>query len=226
MLKETGYQEKFVILKPWIHQIIDGVKKDLKNEHLKIDKGFCKRYFLGKNAQQVTIEEMAEAYLQDIEAGNVGLGEFIATRWLLKHADIYHFFEEQLKKTHPQFEELECLSEAEATPLKEVALHQFGPQKTYIFCVFNSVVFPSSIFDSLRELALAEHQKCKEETEVFTQLKTVDSLRQRYEREVSALKDRCDKKVSGIEKKYHKDMEALKRQISQLQKKLSESKVS
>ena len=48
MLKETGYQEKIEIVAPWLDEIVETVKKDLKNEHLKVDKAFCKKYFLGK----------------------------------------------------------------------------------------------------------------------------------------------------------------------------------
>src|SRR4051794_29125719 len=109
MLKDTGYQEKFVMLKTWIPEIVEGVKKDLKNEHLKIDKAFCKRYFLGKSLMQIQTPEMAVAYEKDIADGNAGLGEFIATRWLLKNTDVYGYFEMKLKSLTSDFEALEEL---------------------------------------------------------------------------------------------------------------------
>ena len=46
MLKETEYQEKFELIVPWMAQIIEVVKKDLKNEYFKIFVGI----FLEKEA--------------------------------------------------------------------------------------------------------------------------------------------------------------------------------
>lgn len=216
MLKDTTYQEKFVILQMWIEEIIDAVKKDLKVEHLSKDKNFCRRYFLGKNPSQVDQKAFCEAYVQDIAAGNVGLGEFIASRWLLKNTDIYGYFEEKLKKITPDFEQLNELDEKLSESLIKESLSDFGAKKTYIFSVFNSVVFPKKVYDNLKENAEKEtHEERNKKEEVKEKLTLVE-MEKRHDREMRGLKDRYEKKLSGLQKKYLTDTAALKKEIERL----------
>jgi hypothetical protein len=154
-----GYKEKFEMLRPWIKSIVGAVKKDLKQEHLKIDQKFCKRYFLGKNALNVTTAEMATAYDNEIAEGNVGLGEFIASRWVLNNREIYDYFEEKLNKLTPNFDEIAALPEGLSQNLMQGAIKQFGAVNTYLFCILNSVVFPESLLKELRSLAEEEEKK-------------------------------------------------------------------
>ncbi|MCH9627024.1 MAG: hypothetical protein S4CHLAM2_06580 [Chlamydiales bacterium] len=217
MLKETGYQEKFELLRPWLGRVIETVKKDLRNEHLKVDREFCKRYFLGKNFHRISLEEMAEAYYKDIQGGNTGLGEFITSRWLLKNTDVYGFFEKQLLAISEDFDALDALPEEVATSLLEGSVQTFGPIKTYLFAVLNSVVFPEKLYEDLRNQA--ENESKKEEEKVVAESLAV--MQKRHRRELSALTDRYEKKLSGLQRKYLKDTEGLKEQVSQLQKKLS-----
>lgn len=156
MLKETGYKEKFEILRPWLLDVFQQVKKDLRNEHLRIDKGFCRRYFKGKSRTLVQAEEMVDAYCKDIAEGNEGLAEFIATRYLTKNNDVYTFFESKLKSLTADFDTLDILPEPFAHTLKKEAVAQFGAVRTYLFSVFNSVVFPSTLYQTLREEALKD----------------------------------------------------------------------
>lgn len=221
MLKEMGYQEKFELLKPWLVDIIEVVKKDLKNEHLKIDKEFCRRYFLGKNFMQVQVKEMADAYAQDITTGNLGLGEFIASRWLLKNSDVYEYFEKWLTNISQDFDKLEELAETEALPILEGAIQEFGPTKTYLFSILNSVVFSERLYEGLRQKALEEREVIEQEAEAKQMIESLEAMQKRHQREMSALTDRYEKKLGGLQRKYHRDMEILKKQISQLQKKLS-----
>lgn len=222
MLKDAGYQEKIELLSCWLEEIINTVKKDLKNEHLKIDRQFSKKYFLGRNPNTVSIKEMAEAYRRDILDGNVGLGEFIATRWLLKNTDIYGYFETHLKQISEDFENLDELPEELSAKLLKESIERFGAKKTYIFSVFNSVVFPNSAYSGLKELANKESDHKQQEIQEMQIIETIESLQKRHGREFSALQDRYEKKLSGLQKKYLKDIEALKKQISSLQKKLNE----
>lgn len=221
MLKETGYQEKFELLRPWLADIIDVVKKDLRNEHLKIDKEFCRRYFLGKNFIHVPLQEMADAYYRDIHDGNVGLGEFIASRWLLKNTDVYGFFEKVLKTVSDDFDELEELPEEIAAPLLKGAVSEFGATRTYLFSVLNSVVFPEAVYDGLRKLALEETEKMRQEAETVQVAESLEAMQKRHSREMSAMSDRYEKKLNGLQRKYLRDMEIMKKQVSRLQKKLS-----
>ncbi|MCH9610494.1 MAG: hypothetical protein S4CHLAM81_01380 [Chlamydiales bacterium] len=218
----SEYQEKFALLEPWVEGIIETVKKDLKNEHLKKDRNFCKRYFLGKNFNMVSVEEMAPAYLQEISQGNVGLGEFITSRWLLKNSDVYDFFESELSKVNPDFETIEALDAELSKRLIEGSVKQFGHVRSYLFAVLNSVTFSKDLFDELREKALVEEKRESEELTARLKEESLDSMQKRHERELGSIQNRYDKKFSGLQKKYVKDTENLKKQISALTKKLAE----
>ena len=219
MSEESEYQGKFILIKPWLVEIIKVVKKDLKNEHLKIDREFCKRYFMGKNILQIQPEEMAPAYEKDIAEGNLGLGEFIASRWLLKWTELYDYFESKLSAIQDDFEQLETFSSVQSLPIVEGASKEFGAKNTYIFSIFNSVVFPEEILAKLRKRALTETDKLEEQQKKNKEAETMEKMQRRHERETSALKDRFEKKLSGLQKKYLRDTESLKKQISGLQKK-------
>ncbi len=221
MQKETTYQEKIRIVEPWLEEIIDVVKKDLKNEHLKADKPFCKKYFLGKNPAQLSVKEMADAYRVDIAQGNVGLGEFIATRWLLRHTDIYAYFEEKIKGVSEDFEQLDQLPQELSDSLMLSSVKHFGAKKSYLFAIFNSVVFPPTTYSRLKELALQERESTEKEAAAEKIKETVETMQARHVREMTALTDRYEKKLLGMQKKYLNDVAGLKKQIAQLQKKLS-----
>ncbi len=222
MIKESGYQEKIEMATPWLAEVIELIKKDLKNEHLKIDRDFCKRYFLGKGPNMVTIAEMVPAYLQDIKEGNVGLGEFIASRWILKNTDVYGFFEEELKKLNPDFDTLPDLDETLAHSLMKQSMKQFGAVKTYLFCLFNSVVFSDTLYAELRKNALAHSAHLKEEKEKEEVERSLEAMQKRHAREIAALSERHEKKLAGMQKMYLNDTEVLKSQIRNLQSKMSD----
>jgi len=154
MLKNATYKEKFALLNPWIPYIIDSIKKDLKNDHLKQDWQFSKRYLNGKPASKLTTEELIQGYseaLQDSEKGEA-LAEFIANRWLLKHTDLYDYFEAKLSAIHPDFVEIEELELKSSQEIIKGAVVQFGALHTYLFSVINSVVFPPDCPYSLEQL--------------------------------------------------------------------------
>jgi hypothetical protein len=218
MLKETGYQEKIEWIRPWLVQVIEVVKKDLKQEHLKIDREFCKKYFLGKGYNSVTADQMAPAYAADIAAGNVGLGEFIASRWLLKNTDVYEFFERKLKPITPDFDQLDMIDEGISTQIMKEAVDLFGAVRTYLFVVLNSVVFPETVIANLRLQAqnyTTQHEKTQEEERIE---KNLENMQKKHQREMAALMDKHEKRLVGLQKKYLKDTEMLKEQVRRLQK--------
>lgn len=221
MLKETGYQEKIEMLTPWLEEIFETIKRDLKNEHLKVDRQFCKKYLLGKSPGQITVPEMVEAYRKDIAVGNESLGEFIATRWLLKNTDIYGYFEEKIKALSDDFEKLEVLPQDLSDSLMHSSVTVFGAKKTYVFSVFNSVVFPQSTYMRLKELASEETHLADQAHTVQRTHETLEAMHLRHSREIAALTDRFEKKINGMQKKYLADVEALKKQVALLQKKLA-----
>ena len=81
----------------------------------------------------------------------------------MKCTDVYDYFEKQLSSIDPDFEKLESLNVERSQSLVEKSVEQFGAKSTYIFSVFNSVVFPDEIFVNLRKLALAETDELVEQ---------------------------------------------------------------
>src|SRR5438132_626934 len=99
---ELSYAQKFAELQPFYQAIFSSVKKDLRDEHLKMDRNFFKRNFLNKELAKLTVEDLVLVYPKLIQAGSEPVAEFIANRWLLRHMDIYTFFEQKLQKIAPQ----------------------------------------------------------------------------------------------------------------------------
>lgn len=83
MYKNASYKEKFALLNDWFGLVIDSVKKDLKNEHLKKDLYFVKKFLGSKNLNKLTTEDLTEAYQRAIVEEEKGeeLAEFITSRW-------------------------------------------------------------------------------------------------------------------------------------------------
>ena len=223
MLKETGYKEKFVILAPWMPEIVDSIKKNIKTEHLRADAGFVKRYFSGKNINKLTTEELAEAYTDAMaNAESVDdLGEFITNRWLLKHGELYNYFEHELSKVNPNFSEIDSIDEGVAMSIMEGSVHQFGAPATYLFCVLNSVVFPKKVYSILEQRAKDTKEKSIVDVETRNETLKAQSVEQNYQLQISRLTDKYEKKISGLEKKYITDVALLKKQVANLQRKLN-----
>jgi hypothetical protein len=222
MYKDTTYKEKFAILKPWMPTIIETIKKDLKTEHLKRDNVFLKTYFPSKNPNKLTTEEMVKAYSHAVANADNGenLGEFLTNRWLLKNGDIYHYFEQELNAIAPNFTELSEIDKSKALPLMQHSVDKFGALATYLFSVLNSVVFPDEVYQALRQKAEAEVET-EERNELLEKEKQADEdMQKAHAREIARLTDKYEKKLAGLQKKYVQDMDALKKQISALQRRL------
>lgn len=227
MYKDTTFKEKFAILNPWIPSIIDSIKKDLKNEHLKRDFVFLKTYFPSKNANKLTTEEMVKAYTHAVNNADNGenLGEFLTNRWLLRNGEIYHYFEQALNEINPNFTELTEIDHAKATQLMDESVRKFGAPATYMFAVLNSVVFPKDVYETLRKKA-DTYAADKTKQDALAQDRKVEADQQKaHELEIARLTDKYEKKLAGIQKKYTIDTDALKKQIALLQRKL-ESKTA
>lgn len=162
MLKEISYKEKFTSIEPWAIFLIKSVKKDLKKEHLRSNPQLVRKYFVRKMVEKLTLEELTEGYLQEVKEGNEEVGDWITSRWMLKNAEIYHFFAEKLAEINPQFDEIEVLDEKQGWELMREAVGIYGSSLTYVFCILNSVAFNEAIYKELREHALAELQSMKE----------------------------------------------------------------
>ena len=220
MLKDATYKQKYQMLTPWMPHIIEQVKKDLKQEHLRQDFAFARLYLGGKNINKVSLNELAEGYTQALQnQESDDLAEFISSRWILKNTEIYEFFEKELTQVHEKFSEIELLEEGFSKALIEKATAAFGTPKTYIFSVMNAVVFPEKFYKQLKEKAEAEKNNLEQEEKRALDTSSIEKLKASYELELKRLEERHEKKLSGFERKYQKDIEVLKKQVANLQKK-------
>ncbi len=225
MLKDATYKEKFGILGQWMPEIMESIKKDVKNEHLKKDWIFAKKYFPGKNLNKITNSELADGYKLALnqEEKAEELAEFISNCWLLKYGELYHYFEEQLAKVNPNFSEIVLLEPAKSQEISDEAIKQFGAYKTYLFSVLNSVAFQEKDLNNLK--ALAEKNSKDAEDAVIAQSKnqSLEEMQKLNDLHIARLTDKYEKKISGLQKKYMQDVEAFKKQIAILQAKLSKT---
>lgn len=224
MYKNATYKEKFADLQEWIPFLVESVKKDLRNEHLKKDFYFVKKFLSSKNIHKITIEELAQAYQKAIQEEEKGedLAEFITSRWLLKNSELYEFFERRLSEIDSDFTNLEEIDSARAQALIDASICQFGAPQTYLFSVLNSVVFPKESFQKLKVKAQQHQERQEEESRRNADQFSADQIRKDSEREIARLTDKYEKKLTGLQKKYVTDVENLKKQVAQLQRKLQE----
>jgi hypothetical protein len=221
MLKEATYKEKYTLLKEWMPQLVDTIKRDLKVDHLSKNAAFSKKYLSNKNLNKLTSQELAEAYYAALQEGDESLGEAIAQRWVIKNSEIYQYFEVRLSQINKNFTELEEIPQPHASSIAEEASQQFGPMRTYIFSILNSVVFPKNILDKLNENARKVEKQRDEERNVAHEKKSQEDLIRDHQLEISRLTDKYEKKLSGLQKKYIQDTQSYKKQIAALQKKLN-----
>lgn len=223
MLKESTYKEKFSTLQTWMPLIIDSIRKDLKNEHLKKDPGFARQYFPGKNPAKLTTEELLDGYSQALasEENAEEIAEFIANRWLLKHTELYYYFEQELSKIDPNFNELKDIDKPAATKIMEGAIQQFGAISTYLFCVLNSVVFPEEVYKTMNQGAVNHAAEKKVEEKVSAENASLEAMQRNHDQLVARLTDKYEKKILGLQKKYIQDVDTLKKQVATLQRKVS-----
>lgn len=225
MYKQASYKEKFLDLDEWMSQLIDCVKKELRNDHLKKDVYFVKKFLQAKNIHRVTGDELAQAYRQAIQEEEKGeaIAEFVASRWLLKNSEMYDFFERELTQISPDFANIDELDAQQAQEMIEASAGQFGVLNTYLFAVLNSVVFPADSFLALKMRAREDRHNVTQEEQLLEQL-TGEEARRSFELAIARLTDKYEKKLSGLQKKYVNDVDTLKKQIAALQRRLQNQK--
>jgi hypothetical protein len=208
---------QFLTLQNWTQEVLNAIKKDLKNDHLHTDPVFYKTYFGNRPQNRLTTEEIFSAYEKELVQGNNDLAEFVVNRWVFKHGDLYQHFAERLSQINPDFEQIQHLTDLETETVLAGAAESFGAIPTFLFAVLNGVVFPQPAVERLRKAAQAE-KEAREKNEANAQeQQTFDKLIAAHKREVA----RLESKIEGVQKKYITDTEALKKQIKALQKKLN-----
>ena len=225
MMKDMSLKSKFEVLHSFLGKILHDIRKDVRQEHLKQDRAFVQKYF-GKNViDKVSAEELEKAYFAElVSEGTENLGNWMISKWILKHAEVYEYFVTQLTKVNPKFEEITLLSVEDAKSIASKAVESFGAIDTYIFSMLNSVAFPDAVFEVLKDAAtkhLADQAKSAVSKEVVL---TVEDLVKLHEQEILKLTDRYEKRLQATAKKYVQDIEGLKKQLGSLQKKLGELK--
>lgn len=213
-------ENKFESLGPWLKNILSSIKKDIKSDYLPADKIFYKTHFGNRPMNRLGPDEIFAAFEKELLAGHESLSEWVVNRWVFKHGDIYTHFADRLSIICPDFNELKELTLDQSEEVLAGA-ESFGAISTYLFSQLNGVVFPSSIFEKLRQAAL--EAKEKQEVEETSQLaqETLEQIIERQQRDLVRLQDKYESKVAGVLRKYQTDTEALKKQVRALQQKLA-----
>jgi len=213
-------QNQFETLQPWLPRLLEGLKREIKTEHLSKNPLFYRSYFGTRPLNRLTTEEIVAAYQKELIQGNEELSEWIVNRWVFNHGEIYEFFAERLAKINPDFSQIQNLDDAQSDAILDGAAEKFGALETYFFAKLNGVVFPEATFVRLRKSAEEEEAKtslARQEAETEGNLQ---QQIQRYKRENERIQERCDSRIAGVMRKYATDIEALKRQIRALQQRV------
>ena len=209
----------FTLVRPWMNQILNTIKKDLKADHLAVDKTFYQAHFGHRPLNKLSMDEIFAVYEKELLAGNPELCEWVVNRWVFKHGDAYRHFAERLSPINPNFHEIQSLTDAQAEQILAGATESFGAITTYLFSRLNEVVFSENIFNKLYQAALKETEETKDQLEKKNIEETIEQLKISHQRELNRIQEKYEDKLAGVQRKYTVDVEALKKQIRALQRK-------
>lgn len=221
MSEETNYKNKFENLSLWMEEIVEAVKKDLRNDHLKQDFTFVKKYLGGQNIHKVEVKELAKAYQKAIQEDEKGesIAEFIAHRWIYRNSEMYEYFAKKLSEINPEFTQITSLTDVEANKLFEGAAKEFGYLRAYLFSVFNGVAFSKEQLSRYMTLAKKHVEKEALEKAQFLENLSIEEMKSRHANEIARITDKYEKKLIGMQKKWTNDVDLLKKQLANLQRK-------
>ncbi len=209
----------FLSVRPWMPQILHAIKKDIKTDHLAVDKSFYKNHFGNRPLNKLTLDEIFAVYERELLGGNEQLVEWAVNRWVFKHGDLYQRFAGLLSEIHPEFHAIESLTPEQSERLL-TGLQDCSASEVYLFSSLNGVVFPESIFERLRLAAEKESQMVQEQAAKECAEESLIQELERLRREAARQKEKYEEKLAGVQRKYQTDIEALKKQIRSLQQKL------
>lgn len=210
---------RFSLLTPWFFDIMNAVRRDCKNEHLRLNPSFVREHFSGMPLHRITVDEMRAVYLRLILGGNEHLAEFVSNRWLFRNMELYTLFEKTLSEVSPDFEKISELSVQQAERLIQEASSKFGSENVFCFVVLNDVVVPQDVFDRLQRQAvedLAKRQREAESQEV--------PVEEKYRLEIERLKDRQEKRIQEMTKRHQQELQRLNGEIAKLKNELQQAK--
>lgn len=209
---------KYQTLQPFLGEILDLIRKDIKTDYLPGSASFCRTHFGSRPVNRLTNEEINAVFMKELIAGNEDMAEWVVNRWVFKNGDVYNHFAQRLSDVNPDFDAIKALTVEESRKILAGAKEAFGAKPVYFFAMLNGVVFPESIFAELKKDAEAENVQQKvEEKKESEQLELAKTI-ERHEREMARTIDKYEQKIAGVLKKYTSEVEALKAQIRALQK--------
>jgi len=144
-------KNQFESIQPWIAQVLNAIKKDIKTEHLGSDPVFYKVNFGNRPQNRLTSEEIFTAYEKELLKGNEDLSEWVVNRWVFKNGDLYRHFAERLSAIHPDFDQIQNLTEEQSHEVLKGADLAFDAVSVFLFSVLNGVVFPETVVKKTRE---------------------------------------------------------------------------
>ncbi len=213
-------KNQFETIQPWIVQILNTIKKDIKTEHLGSDPVFYKTNFGNRPQNRLGAEEIFAAYEKELLKGNEDLSEWVVNRWVFKNGDLYRHFAERLSAIHPDFDQIKNLTEEQSREVLK-GTEGFDAVSVFLFSVLNGVVFPDKIVEKLRKTAETEAASKKVEEASAAEQQSIAKIVEHHQREVARMNEKYETKLSGVQKKYATDTEALKKQIRALQQRLN-----
>ncbi len=219
MKTNATYADKFSALAPWFDRIISSIRRECKQEHLKADPGYVRKFFNGKPLNQISVDEMKAVYADQIVKGHEQLGEFVANRWIFKHLDLYRFFERKLNEINPNFDQISELSEEQAEKLINEASKEFGLQDVFIFVTLNSVALPETYWTKISDEALDRLAQEKLQEEKNQENQARESVQQAIQRISTRFEDKLDEQ----KRRYEHEIRKLQEEVSKLKKKLDVS---
>lgn len=206
---------------PWLNEVLLDIKKDIKTDYLPKDMPFYRAYFGSRPQNRLSLEEINQAFIQELLKGNEEMSEWVVNRWVFKHGDLYQHFAVRMEKINPNFEEIKSLSAEESESILAGAVEAFGAKEVYFFAVLNGVVFPKSILERLASLAKSAHEKGKVDAAAETERLEMAKVVEKHQREVARLIEKYEQKIEGVMKKYTLETEGLKKQVRALQKQIA-----
>jgi hypothetical protein len=210
----------FISIQPWVADVLQTIKKELRIDHLSASPAFARAHFGNRPLNRIASEELIAAYEKVLLAGDTDLSDFVVNRWVFKHGDLYKHFAERLSEINPEWGSLEKLTPEESNKILEGASSAFGALNVYLFSVLNGVVFPEGVVAKLRSDAEKEEAARKASESKAEEQASLSQMVEKLQRDSAREKEKYESKVAGVMKKYATDIEALKKQIRSLQQQL------
>jgi hypothetical protein len=210
---------KYHTLQPFLNEILDSIRKDIKTDYLPGSMSFYRTHFGTRPMSRLTGEEINDVLSKELLLGNEDLSEWVVNRWVFKHGELYRHFAERLGVINADFDAIQSLSTEESRTILAGSKQSFGARPVYFFAVLNGVVFPEEIFAELRREAEEEKSQQNTEAETAKEQLSLTKMLERHEREMARITDKYEQKLAGVLRKYTTDIAALKAQVRALQKK-------